>query len=311
MLYITYQNENGRLDFNGGSGSRPWRILEADGLGLAGKSFNTASYPSGVGQKTLSETVGARSITIQCDVSSISGYDGVTRNNRWEISKALKILNLPGKLLIRDGQRTRKIDARCTEAVQGTRHGGYTVFAMQFVCDYPYFEDRETKTIPIFKIENLIGVGMRWYLDGDGILRKVPIAEGTFTLPCIFSCRTSEASILNIGDVDAEPIIRITVQGEVKTGDEAGVLIIKNETTEQQLELLCDAKDGDVITINIPERKIYRQKTENLISYLSPSSFLSDFWLAKGENRISVINNVSMSCIVECEFSNKYLEAVI
>ena len=102
MLYITYQNENGKLDFNGGSGHFPWRILEIDGLGLSGKSFHTAAYPSSVGQKTLSETVGARTISIQCDVNSSASSYGAARSNQWEISKALKILNEPGTLLIRD-----------------------------------------------------------------------------------------------------------------------------------------------------------------------------------------------------------------
>ena len=164
MLHITYQNENGKLDFSGGNGHNSWRIIEIDGLGIAPKSFNTAQYPATVGQRTLSETINARTISIQCDVNSIKSHYGNTTSNRWEISRALKILNEPGTLLISDGYRTRKIAARCVESVQGERYGGYSVFAIQFVCDYPYFEDKETQTTSLFKFENLLGNGTRWYL---------------------------------------------------------------------------------------------------------------------------------------------------
>lgn len=313
MLYITYQNENGKLDFNGGSGHFPWRILEIDGLGLSGKSFHTAAYPSSVGQKTLSETVGARTISIQCDVNSIASSYGAARSNQWEISKALKILNEPGTLLIRDGRRTRKIDARCVEAAQGERYGGYTVFAMQFVCDYPYFEDQQMQTIPIFKCENLIGNGTRWYLD-NGVMKSEPIEKKSFKLPCLFSRRITETNIINVGDVNTEPIIRIHMQGGTYTGidGETGTLVIHNRSTKQDILLnLQEAENVTEIIIDIPKRIIVSQDKQNLIHYLAPTSFLSDFWLQTGQNLIKVENYLSNSCSVECEFSNKYVEAVI
>lgn len=313
MLNITYQNENGKLDFKGGKGRNPWRILEIEGLGLTSKSFNTAQYPASVGQRTLSETVGARTITIQCDVNSIKSQYGGTSSNRWEISNALKILNEPGTLLISDGTRTRKINARCVEAVQGERHGGYVVFAMQFVCDYPYFEDKDTKTVPLFKVEHLLGSTTRWYLK-DGQLTKDAVERGTFLLPCMFTRYTSKASVVNIGDVDTEPIIRIRLNGGTYNGTEGtpGTLIIRNETTKQKIELnLLDAKNTTEVFIDIPNRKIYSQDNKNLIHHLAPTSFLSDFWFKKGNNEICVDNYISESSVVECEFSNKYIEAVI
>lgn len=294
MLHITYQNENGKLDFKGGNGRNSWRILEIDGLGIAPKSFNTAQYPATVGQRTLSETTGARTITIQCDVNSIASHYGGTSSNRWEISKALKILNEPGTLLISDGTRVRKISARCVEAVQGERHGGYSVFAMQFVCDYPYFEDKDTSKVPLFKIEHLL--------------------KSTFTLPCMFTRRIAKADVINIGDVDTEPIIRIRLNGGTYNGTAGtpGTLIIRNESTKQEIELnLGDAENTTEVTVDIPNRKIYSQDNKNLIHHLAPTSFLSDFWLQKGQNLIGVDNYISESCVVECEFSNKYIEAVI
>lgn len=291
MLHITYQNENGKLDFRGGCGRNSWRILEIDGLGIAPKSFNTAQYPATIGQRTLSETIGARTISIQCDVNSIASQYGGTSSNRWEISKALKILNEPGTLLISDGTRVRKINARCVEAVQGERHGGYSVFAMQFVCDCPYFEDKETKIVPLYEIEKLL--------------------KSPFTLPCMFTRRTTKANIINAGDVDTEPIIRILLNGEKNEGAE-GTLIIHNKTTKQKIELnLGDAENTTEVIVDIPNRKIYSQDNKNLIHHLAPTSFLSDFWFKKGNNEICVDNYISESSVVECEFSNKYIEAVI
>lgn len=313
MLHITYQNENGKLDFKGGSGRNAWRILEIDGLGLTSKSFETAQYPASVGQRTLSESIEARTITIQCDVTSIqSQYNGAA-SKRWEISKALKILNEPGTLLIADDSRIRKINAHCVEAAQGERHGGYVVFAMQFVCDYPYFEDRDTKTVPLFKVEYLLGSAARWYFK-DGQLTKENTESGTFTLPCMFTRYTSKANVVNIGDVETEPIIRIRLNGGTYNGVEGtpGTLVIHNETTNQQIELnLGDAEGTTEVIVDIPNRKIYSQDNKNLIHHLAPTSFLSDFWFQKGGNQIRVDNYISESCLVTCEFSNKYVEAVI
>ena len=313
MLHITYQNENGKLDFKGGRGRNSWRILEIEGLGLTSKSFNTAQYPATVGQRTLSETIGARTISIQCDVNSIASQYGGTSSNRWEISKALKILNEPGTLLISDGVRIRKINARCVEAVQGERHGGYSVFAIQFVCDYPYFEDKETSKVPLFKVENLLGSTTRWYLK-DGQLTKESVESGKFILPCIFTRCISRANVVNIGDVDTEPIIKIRLNGGTYNGTigTPGTLVISNESTNQQIELnLHNAENTKEVIVDIPNRKIYSQDNKNLIHHLAPTSFLSDFWLKKGQNQICVDNYISESSVVECEFSNKYIEAVI
>lgn len=318
MLHITYENEIGRLDFSGGSGKGAWRILEIDGLGLAEKSYQTVTYPGGAGQRTVSETAGARVITIQCDVNCIHGTYKSTAGNAFEASKALKILNEPGALFIGNGGRNRKIEARCTQAAQGQRYGGYLVFAMQFICDYPYFEDPAVQTIPIFKRENLIGCGVRWFLEPDASgkdsWKSEPLAADAFQLPCIFSRRVSEANILNAGDVEAEPVIRIRMQGGEYSGEsgESGTLAIHNLTTCQKIELnLADAGKVSTVTIDIHNRKIFSQDEENLIHYLAPTSFLSDFWLQKGQNLIQVDNYLSDSCSVVCEFSNKYVEAVI
>ena len=313
MLHIVYENKIGRLDFNGGKGKYPWRILEIDGLGLTGKNFETVEYPGGIGQRTLSETLNARTISIQCDINSIASYYGGVSNKRLEISKALKILNEPGTFHISDGLRNRKINARCVEAVQGERYGGYVIFAMQFVCDYPYFEDKDAHNVLLFKAEDLIGSSTRWYLK-DGQLTKEGIESGKFILPCMFTRRISKGIIMNSGDVDTEPIIRIHLNGEMYNGTDGppGTLIIHNESTKQKIELnLNEAENTQDVIVDIPNRKIYSQDNKNLIHHLAPTSFLSDFWFQKGQNHICIDNYISESSLVECEFTNKYIEAVI
>ena len=311
MIYITYENETGRLHLNGGNGIYPWKVIDISGLELAGKSLNTAVYPSQVGQTTVSETVDFRTITMSCDVYS-------RNSNRFEISKALKILNEPGILSFFSSYGKRKIKARCVSAVPGERHGGYQTFALQFVCDYPYFEDWDDTTIPIYKIEKLIGSGKRYWYENDELKYSTisPDEKGSaqFILPCMFSRRTTDATVMNIGDVDTEPIIIITILGNANEGN---LIIYKDKGTdaEQKLELMFTGdyipENGDVITVDIPKRQIYNQKGDNLLPCLSQDSFLSDFWLNKGKNMIEVENEVSTSCTVVCKYSNKYVEAVI
>jgi len=314
MLRITYENKLGKLQLGGGRDTHIWRILEADGLGLTAKQFNTVTYPTEIGQHTMSETINARTITLKCDIRSPKGA-------QFEIARALRILNRPGTLTIHSGITKRKINARCAAAEQGERHGGYRVFVMQFLCDYPYFEDTCHTNVPIFRRENLIGSGRRWYFDETAAFHSQPISTNQFILPCMFSRRTSSANVMNLGDVDTEPVLQIYIQGNLFP--EAGRKIrITNNATNQTIEMNLDAyiadeaeKERDItkdeITLNIPERTVYNIYGENLISILSNDSFLSAFWLECGNNIIEVENSVSARCAVMCEFSNKYIEAVL
>ena len=184
---------------------------------------------------------------------------------------------------------------------------------MQFVCDYPYFEDKDTKTVPLFEVEHLLGSTTRWCLE-NGQLIQQGVESGTFVLPCMFTRRITKVNVVNIGDVDTEPIIKIRLNGGTYngTGGTPGTLVIRNESTNQHIELnLENAENTKEVIVDIPNRKIYSQDNKNLIHHLAPTSFLSDFWLQKGQNEICVDNYISESCVVECEFSNKYIEAVI
>ena len=307
MLRISYENTIGKLQLGGGRDTHIWRVLEADGLGLAAKQFNAVAYPTEIGQRTLSETINARTITLKCDIRSPKGA-------QYEIARALRILNRPGTLTIHSGITKRKINARCAAAEQGERHGGYHVFVMQFLCDYPYFEDTCHTNVPVFRRENLIGAP-RTAASGH------PLSLGQFELPYMFSRRTTSANVINLGDVDTEPVIHIHIQGSLFP-DAGRNIKITNTATNQTLELDLDAYitaelakgrsiTEDEITLNIPERTVYNKYGENLISTLSNDSFLSDFWLECGSNIIEADNTVSTMCVVECEFSNKYIEAVL
>ena len=307
MLFITYQNNIGKLDFGGGDSSRNFKILDVEGLSLPTKNLNVVSYPGEVGQRTISESAGPRTITLQCDLHSPNG-------NRYELSKALKILEKSGTLVIRSGNSTRKISARCIDAAPGERYGGYRVLILQFMCDYPYFEDKEDTNVHIFRRENKI--------------------KTTFTLPDILSKRVSEATVTNLGDTDTEPTIIITMlddtvdgnlaikisnvfrEGDVQTKQSLDLcfpidIVTKDASGNNQTTAYTPSK-GEIITLDIQSRKIFNQNGDNLISCLSNTSFLSDFWLSGGSNEVAVdLVPFTSSCTVVYKFSNKYVEAVI
>lgn len=284
MVMIEYKNDLGRVRFGGGSDKSRWKLIQAEGLGLSGKSFNVAAYPGQAGQVTLSEKTEARTITLKGDVR----FDK-DRPAHFEISNALRVLNVPGVLTVSNGIRTRKIGARCMSFEQGDRHGPYQVFIAQFICDNPYFEEvRESSA---------------------AVMYRTPLIKKTFSFPTAFAIRRTRSVVYNAGDAAAEPIITIecTSEGE---NEEIGLDII-NHTTGQSIELEYNPAAGEQVVINIPERSIYNNSGENLIETISDDSFLDDFVLAVGGNDLEVINRCEAAVRVSCGYLNRYAEAVI
>ncbi|MBQ3226047.1 MAG: phage tail family protein [Clostridia bacterium] len=275
MTQMIFQNERGKLCFSGG-GKELLCITEISGLAMPPKSFETAVYVETPGQKTLSETREARVITVAGDICGKS-----------MLSKTIRVLDAPGWLMIYGDGKTRKVYARCISFEQGKRYGQYYRFALQFSCDSPYFEEKDESKVALFLRTNEL---------------KTP-----FVLPCRFSSRTSSATVINRGDVEAEPVFEIYFMGDE---EELWEVTIQNEQTGEKLALSIPADAGDCVTIDVAKRKIYNQKGENLLPVLSPDSFLSRFHLQRGANFISVTSQKADGINVLCRFVNRYLEAV-
>lgn len=275
-MLIEFKNDLGKIVLGS---NRETRIIEVDGVGLAPKTRNTVNYAGIVGQNKLSETVNARTITIKGDIKSSSPQNILTR--------MIRILNNSGTLILRVGSKRRCISAECTNFDISDRNSAYQPFILQFICDYPYFSDITQTNIYIFEVEKRL--------------------KTTFTLPCVFSERIIKQDIYNSGDVICEPIFEITaLTGSEKSGN----ITIENTTTAQQITLNYTLSEGEVITVDIENRKITSDKNADIIYSLDDDSYLSDFWLEKGSNVISVTNGSGGEISVICKFCNKYIEAV-
>lgn len=284
MILVEFVNDMGRVHLHG-DGRGPWNITDITGLGLTTKAFNVVTYPGQQGQQTISAVNNARIITIKGDIYTEDGSPA-----HFLLPKAMKVLNVPGQLIVHGNTVRRKINAHCTAFEQGERNGPYHSFVIQFTCDNPFFEGYKATQVSVFYRENLI--------------------KQVLKLPMVFSRRVSRADINNIGDVDTEPVFIIQTMGVSDSGSNDGIEII-NHTTNQRILLEYNPSIGETVRVDIPERKIYNDAGVNLIDKISLDTFLSDFWLQTGRNDVEVINHAGPYCSVLCEYTNKYIEAVI
>lgn len=284
MIYVSYENEYGKIGMGGGAHPR-FNIREITGLGLPEKNYNTVTYAGTDGQETISETVLPRTITIGGDISG---------NLQHEIANAAKVLNHPGTLYIQSLAKRRRIPCRCIAFDISERRQGklFQPFVFQFTADSPYFLDMENRTIAVFK--------------------RIDQITPSFSFPLVFTRRDNEADIVNAGDSNTEPIFYIynTARAASTYSDEYGIEIV-NQTTGASIFLLYHTQDGEVITIDIPRRKISSDVNGNIINCISDDTFLSDFTLTPGTNHITVTNhNIDENIEVMCEYSSRYVEAV-
>lgn len=282
-MHLIYENDIGKISFSG-SGKETWRIKEITGLELPGKNFNVVSYAGQDGQETISEMAAPRVITISGDVCSMDML-------QHELSRAVRILNKPGRLKLYLGNRQRKIDCRVNAFELVPRSGVYQPFVLQLIADKPFFEDFKNLSVGVFSRMDMVG--------NDNIL------------PMALTGRSSEVNINNLGHVKTEPIFYVyNISGGTGEASENGFEIL-NHTTGQHIRLNYSTIDNEIITIDLPGRKITSNKNGNLIQYISNDTFLSDFWLSVGANTIEAINNNPNEDInVVCEFTNQYIEAV-
>ena len=285
-IQVIIENQYGRL-YMGGSGGPQWRITEIDGIGLPEKNFSTVTYPGESGQQTLGFTYGSRTISIS----------GVIMNNgalQRTLESAIQIFQDDVTVKLQFGERKRKAFCHVAVFENNERDVYLQHFVLQFIADNPFFEDWENTKTAVYKRENLL--------------------KTTFTLPCVFSKRTNETEILVTGQENSEPIFFIeNTVSSASALAESGIELTNTlpDGTEQRIFLETTTQDGETITVNIPERTITSNIRGNLLNTLSDDSFLSDFYLVPGTNRVAVTNyNTAEEISVMCQYNNRYLEAV-
>ncbi len=282
---VQFDNATGTLCF--GNGNRTWNLTKIDGLALPEKTFQSIGYANMPGQRTIAEKAEARVITMRGDC----------HGGGREFSEGLRILNEKGRLTFVGGQKTRCIEAYCSHFEIQKRHGVYIEFIIQFICDDPYFTGQEPGQAALYD-------------------RRDKVTD-SFKTPCVFTERITGANVLNNGDVETEPVFTITCVAAGLLGETHGIRI-ENHTTGNVFCLDYDMQTDEVITVDIPSRKIVSNfKNEennngNLINFLSKDTFLSQIYLAVGENRFTATNySPESDIVVTCSYPEKYVEAVV
>lgn len=280
-MEIDYISKAGTISFSGGGGF-PFRLTDIDGVWLTGRSFAATTYAGIPGQTVTGMTEAARTITLGGDLRLDGDMPGLA------ISAALTTLHAPGELIFYHPDRVLKIGCRCSAADKGERNGAYQKYVFQFLCDDPYFSDIQSTTKPLYSITGML--------------------NADFAYPGMFSTAVIGGSLYYTGTAQTEPVIRIHIHNMPAEYPENGFWI-ENQTTGQQIGLDYLPKNGDVITIDIPERTIYLADGTSLIQYITDGTFLNGFTLVPGENVLTVRSfNVTADAYMECEYKNKYLE---
>ena len=288
MFAARYENELGMIQFSGG-GDSIFRTFKVVGLGPPSKESNVTGYAGQPGQFLLSEKDLPRTITLSGDVTAPAMV-------HQELSRMIRILYHPGRLTIASGSRIRSINCRCTAFDDPEYHGrNIASLVLQFTCDNPYFTDEKLRRVDLFYRKDLV--------------------QSSFTLPCIFTERIHRLEVINAGDVQSEPIIKVyndyQKSGVSLFSKDYGVEII-NHTKGQKILLEREIISGETITIDIPNRRITSDVAGDITASISLNSFLSDFWLAVGKNDIEVVNYSTGENIgVVMTYDNQYIEAVI
>ncbi len=280
-MKMYFENELGRVDlFFGGSGSV--RVTGVTGLGNAEEEYKTVSFAGRDGHRTLSKTACPRTIVISGDLKMA---------NREEMLKFFKVLGLSGELVLDFNDRKRKIFCNQVKLADGVRKGIFMNFVLTLVADEPYFTDMERIEWSAYDREKLI--------------------KNTIIFPCIFSRKTTETTAMNNGDLPTDPVIYIYNIGKEDLPGRKDGILIENKTSGQKIQLITETEENEKITIDIPKRKITSSLRGNIISLISDDTFLNDFQLFPGENKINVsVFNEGETVNVVCSSKNLYREGI-
>ncbi len=281
-LKMIYKNELGEVVMHG-AGTSELRVIGVEGLGLVEKEYRTAVFPGYNGQQTLGSRAVARTINIVLEAIG-SDAEEVVRN-------ALKVLGENGVLYIENGEIQRRI--RCNQVyipdVTRVLKKRIASFAVQLICDNPYFEDAIDTVVPIYHRDKLLAT--------------------PFSLPAAFGRIVLGADINVRGAIPAEPVI--TLYYPVALVGEEYVEII-NKTTGKTIRIEYKPQNNDTVVVDIKNRTVTSSVSGNIISCISDETFLGDFVLEEGNNFLMVEGgDITPDFTVECRYNNLYSEAVI
>lgn len=252
-------------------------IIEIKGMGLPEKRYNTQKYVGMAGQVTLGTYVLPREIEIKGDICLKGGM---------KINKFHTFFDNGGVLYILNKRGRKKIEYNPVSLETDEVHGDYVAFTLKLICDFPYFSDSVNEVFDIYK--------------------RVDMINGAFSLPKVFTKRTTDSDIYNKGQIASEPVISIEC---IKEGEFSGGIVIQKG--KKVLKLNTSLTAGEVLTIDIKNRNISSNKRQNCFGILDENCLLSGFVLDTGINNISVSNSNDGEIVAtSISFDNLYSEAM-
>lgn len=287
MYQIEISNENG--SFSIGT-HKKMKLTQIKGIGIPTKSVKTMEFINSPGIVTTSVKDKSRTISIAGDFFG----------NRNDVKNIYRVISKECEIRFVLGTERRMIRGRCLnpEDVERICDGFYS-YVLQFECDFPYFED-------FFQSK----ISLRNRID------KLPNTDdGQILLPAVATERTTNAVVVNRGDVAVYPKLTISNLSEISAfSDLDGVIRITNGrggtiTLEHTFQV------GEIVTVDLENREIFShldgEKTE-ITAKISDDTVLSDFRLLPGDNHISVETentSTNISCILE--YKNLYAGVVL
>lgn len=289
-MRIILKNEYGEFEMGGRKSSA--HIIAASGFGIAGKEAKTVTFEGQAGRTTTNIRDIERTITLSIE------FNG----GRREIERLYNIIYYPVDILcyFGEGQR-RKIRGRILNSTdpESIIYRRLQTAVLQFSCDDPYFHDIHNTVIkiatPVDKLPNLLEDGA-WYV----------------SLPAVATETEKTVSVKNRGNTVLYPVIRLYSHKTADDSPENYGITVTNSTTGKAITLEYNLSVGEIITIDLPERKVISNIGGNITHCISDDTVLSEFFLQIGENLVTVDSiNASDRVSAEIEFTNNYVAAVI
>lgn len=290
-MRIALRNEFGSFEMGGGSHPSA-RLIEITGLGVPAKENTTIVFEGQPGQTLTESRDIERTITMSFD------FYGDERT----VQKLYRIIYKPVTIYfyLNNGER-RKIVGHCTQSTDITKiiYHKWQSIVLQFICYDPYFHN-VTNTVlkiakPVNKLPNVNEDG-RWFIE----------------LPVVATEINKTVVAINSGETILYPIIKIYSNKTENDNPEAYGIVISNETTGNSITLDYNLSVNEIITVDIPQRKIDSNINGDITNYISDNTVLSAFFLDIGENNITIDNpNPDDNMYGEIEFTNNYIAVVI
>lgn len=290
MFKIVLKNKNGSFEIGGGS--HPTARLESiNGIGLLNKEVQSVKYVGQAGRTQTSIRDNERTITMSFN------FYGDTKI----VEQLYKILYNEVDIIITSGIKRQKITGQCLNATEIEKiiYHKWQKIAVQFVCNDPYFHDVDLITIPIAKRVDKFPN----YQNNDG--------KWLIQLPAVATERIAKSIVENRGEVLIYPVIVLYNQSDVQSQADLTFEVINN-TTGAKITFDYSMSTDEIITVDLPHRKITSSVNGDITNRISDDTVLSDFYLAVGDNEISAtVNDTNTALSMTMQYSNSYGAVVI